>query len=79
METLKELAPKVRPGSKNVCKKNCKECKALQDVSKLLRLVGEKSAQLVPIAVHFLEANGHDKSEAWRFSAALNLAYAASL
>ena len=80
METLRVLAPKVRPGSKDVCKKGCKECESLQDLSGIFRAIGMRlTPTLTRMAVHFLEANGHDKSATWKFSSALNLAFSVSL
>ena len=78
--SLLELAPKVRPGSSDVCKKGCKLCQSLQDTKSLLRLVGENSTdQLSKLVLHFLQVNSHDLSESWKFSAALNLAFASKV
>lgn len=79
-QTLSELAPKVRPGSKDSCKKGCKQCKSLQDLPSIFRSIGEKSTStLSSLAVHFLEVNGHQKTETWKFTSALNLAFTSAV
>ena len=78
--TLQELAPKVSPGSRAVCKKGCKDCASLHDLHGVFRSVGERSAaKLTKLAMHFLEVNGHDKTDTWKFATALNLAFTLSL
>ncbi len=77
-QSLSDLAPKVRPGSKDFCQKSCKDCKALQDLPSIFRCIGEKTS-LTRLAVHFLDVNGHEKTDTWKFTTALNLAFAASI